>query len=72
METQTLTRASRELYRRRPDECFDTLSDLAAHCRQRRRAFDRPLEAAQPIGSYRFRRRTLGLEARFGRRLPDE
>ncbi len=30
----TLTRASRELYRRGPDEAFSTLPDLHDHCRQ--------------------------------------
>jgi hypothetical protein len=28
-----LTRASQELFRRSPDECFESLETLAAHCR---------------------------------------
>jgi len=28
-----LTRASQELFRRRPDECFESLASLAEHCR---------------------------------------
>jgi hypothetical protein len=32
--TQTLTRASRELFRRAPDERFSTLDALLAHCRR--------------------------------------
>ena len=31
-----LTRASRELYRRTPDETYSTLEDLVGHCRQQR------------------------------------
>ena len=31
-----LTRASQELYRRSPDECFATVADLWQHCRQER------------------------------------
>jgi hypothetical protein len=35
MEKQNLTRASRELFRRNPDECFESLSDLSNHCRHK-------------------------------------
>jgi hypothetical protein len=38
METQNLTRASRELFSRSPDECFESLSALSNHCRQRQQA----------------------------------
>lgn len=31
-----LTRASQELFRRTPDECFDSLQSLADHCRRQR------------------------------------
>ncbi len=33
-----LTRASRELYRRTPDECFETLPELWQHCNREREA----------------------------------
>lgn len=33
---QNLTHASRELFRRRDDECFESLSELSAHCRATR------------------------------------
>ena len=33
----TLTRANRELYRRGPDETFQTLEELHNHCRQERK-----------------------------------
>ena len=33
-----LTRAHRELFRRSPDECFETLAELTAHCRNQREA----------------------------------
>lgn len=36
MTRTNLTRASRELFRREPDETFGTLADLATHCRQRK------------------------------------
>lgn len=32
MQTQNLTAASRELFRRAPDECFESLKELATHC----------------------------------------
>jgi len=32
----SLTRANRELYRRGPDESFQTLKELHDHCRQER------------------------------------
>jgi hypothetical protein len=38
MERQNLTRASRELFRRSPDECFESLSALSNHCRQQQQA----------------------------------
>lgn len=34
----TLTRASDELFRRGPDECFNSLEDLLHHCREQKRA----------------------------------
>jgi hypothetical protein len=41
-QTQNLTRASRELFRRSPDEAFDTFDDLVSHCRtEKERAVDR-------------------------------
>ncbi len=33
-----LTRAHKELFRRSPDECFETLTDLTAHCHAQREA----------------------------------
>lgn len=36
MQTQNLTAASRELFRRAPDECFGSLRELAAHCAAKR------------------------------------
>jgi hypothetical protein len=33
VQKENLTRASRELFRRRPDEAFETLDDLRRHCR---------------------------------------
>jgi len=36
MQTQNLTAASRELFRRTPDECFGSLRELAAHCAVKR------------------------------------
>lgn len=38
METQVLTRANRQLFRRTADETFSTLAELAAHCRWRQGA----------------------------------
>ena len=32
----TLTKANEELFRRTPDECFDTLDELHTHCRGQR------------------------------------
>lgn len=34
MVQQVLTRASRELFRRPPDECFKSMGDLYSHCQQ--------------------------------------
>lgn len=42
---QNLTRASQELFRRRPDECFESLSALADHCRRQQ---ERSKEIWQP------------------------
>jgi hypothetical protein len=36
MKTTNLTRASRELFRRTPDECFGSLTDLRRHCEEHR------------------------------------
>lgn len=36
MDKQNLTRASRELFRRSPDECFESLSALSDYCRAKR------------------------------------
>jgi hypothetical protein len=36
MEKQNLTRASKELFRRSPDETFDSLSSLSVHCLKKR------------------------------------
>jgi hypothetical protein len=36
MKTTNLTRASRELFRRTPDECFGSLADLRRHCEEQR------------------------------------
>ena len=36
MDKQNLTRASRELFRRAPDECFDSLAALSDFCRAKR------------------------------------
>lgn len=36
MDKQNLTRASRELFRRAPDECFDSLAALSNFCRAKR------------------------------------
>lgn len=36
MKTTNLTRASRELFRRTPDECFGLLTDLRRHCEEQR------------------------------------
>lgn len=36
MNTQTLTRGNRELFRRAPDEAFASLDDLWRHCQQQR------------------------------------
>jgi hypothetical protein len=36
MKTTNLTRASRELFRRTPDECFGSLTELRRHCEQQR------------------------------------
>lgn len=42
---QNLTRASQELFRRRPDECFESLSALADYCRRQQ---ERSQEIWQP------------------------
>lgn len=47
-----LTQASRELYSRPPDECFETLDDLAAHCqnqRERSRRLKEPSTEFRPV-----------------------
>lgn len=36
MDKQNLSRASRELFRRTPDECFDSLASLSNYCRAKR------------------------------------
>ena len=39
-EKQNLTRASRELFRRNPDECFDSLTTLSNYCREKQQGSD--------------------------------
>lgn len=65
-----LTRANQELFRRKPDECFETLADLKAHCFDTHEAsaehWFKP-QTLQPIGkpdSF-----AIGLESGEERRL---
>ena len=61
MKTTNLTRASLELFRRTPDECFGSLTDLRRHCEEQRDSSqDRwhlPQEAEPDAGPSAFGRR---------------
>ena len=45
MEKKNLTRASRELFRRNPDECYESLAALSNYCRSKR---EQSVEVWQP------------------------
>ena len=46
-----LTRASQELFRRRPDECFESLAALAEHCRTQQERSREIWQPPQAIGT---------------------
>ncbi len=46
-----LTRASEELFRRRPDECFESLSALGEHCRRQREQSKEVWQPPQNLGT---------------------
>ena len=62
MQTQNLTRASRELFSRSPDECFETLDALAAFCRQKQQASSDVWRPPCDLSPYPWSDGRLGLQ----------